>query len=252
MPVAVTAGLPSPETHGGDSPEPQALIQEADSRRNAAEAELAALGQVWQALQQTQAELESHSLSTPALALELDATQARLRTRENELSAEITRWEGARQEAERAAAELDELRRKLSDKVHELSETQAVAATWSARVAELEAEIEDLTGRATAAAHVLEVLATTRFAAPATETLPAPDVEAEASPPEHETAGSEAGFLYFVPNDESYDLVEREGAAPEVDEVVKVGELLYVVTKIGRSPLPSDARSCVFLAALQT
>jgi hypothetical protein len=245
--------LPQTETFVDDWFPPQKLIREADIRRRAAEAELAALGHVWQGLQQVQTELETHKLSSPTLTYELDATQARLRTRENELSAEITLWEGAREEAGRAADELDQLRRELSEKVHELSETQATAATWSARVAELEAEIEEITRRATAAAHVLEVLATTRFAAPTTEEFPPSDAADEPHPPhDNGQAGvSDAGFLYFVPKDESYELVEREGSPPEVDEVVKVGELLFVVTKIGRSPLPSDARSCVFLATLQ-
>jgi hypothetical protein len=61
------------------------------------------------------------------------------------------------------------------------------------------------------------------------------------------TAGV-ANHLLFVPLDDGYELVERDGAVPEVGATVDFGGQAWVVTKLGRSPLPFDERNCVFLA----
>ena len=191
------------------------------------------------------AELEARDLSTDSLANELEDTQARLRTREDQLSSEVSIWDEARREAERAGGQLAELRVRLEEKEHELSEASASAAAWTARAAELEAETDTLAGRVTAAAHVLEVLASTRFAANGA------DMTRQAAPGNgHGQKTVQTGVLYFVPQAEGYDLVERDGALPSVGETLEFGEQQFVVTKIGRSPLPFDRRSCVFLTAL--
>jgi DNA repair exonuclease SbcCD ATPase subunit len=227
-----------------------ALIAEADSRRRVAESELAAEreahAQVLRGLEQVRAELDARDLSTDSLARELEETQTRLRTREDELSAEDSIWDEARREAERAGGQLAELRVRLEEKEHELSEASASAAAWTARATELEAETDTLAARVTAAGHVLEVLASTRFAANGA------DMSRQATPGNghgQKTSG-QTGVLYFVPQAEGYDLVERDGALPSVGETLEFGEQQFVVTKIGRSPLPFDRRSCVFLTAL--
>ena len=227
-----------------------ALIAEADSRRRVAESELAAEreahAQVLRGLEQVRAELEARDLSTNSLAKELEDTQARLRTREDELSAEVSIWDEARREAERAGGQLAELRVRLEEKEHELSEASASAAAWTARASELEAETDTLAGRVTAAGHALEVLASTRFAANGA------DMTRQAVPGNGhgQKSSGQTGVLYFVPQAEGYDLVERDGALPSVGETLEFGEQQFVVTKIGRSPLPFDRRSCVFLTAL--
>jgi hypothetical protein len=227
-----------------------ALIAEADSRRRVAESELAAEreahAQVMRGLEQVRAELDARDLSTDSLAKELEETQVRLRTREDELSSEVSIWDEARREAERAGGQLAELRVRLEEKEHELSEASASAAAWTARAAELEAETDTLAGRVTAAAHALEVLASTRFAANGA------DMTRQVVPGNghgQKTSG-QTGVLYFVPQAEGYDLVERDGALPSVGETLEFGEQQFVVTKIGRSPLPFDRRSCVFLTSL--
>jgi hypothetical protein len=225
-----------------------ALIAEADSRRRGAEAELAAAreahAQVLRGLEQVRAELEARDLSTDSLANELEETQARLRNREDELSNEVATWEEARREAERCGGQLAELQSRFEEKQHELSEASASAAAWTARASELETETETLAHRVTAAVHAIEVLATTRFAANGA------DLMRQGLPGNGQKSSGQAGVLYFVPQAEGYDLVERNGALPSVGETLEFGEQPFVVTKIGRSPLPFDRRSCVFLTAV--
>jgi hypothetical protein len=60
----------------------------------------------------------------------------------------------------------------------------------------------------------------------------------------------QAGVLYFVLEGDGYDLVERDGPLPSDGAALEFGDQRFVVTKLGRSPLPFDRRSCVFLTAL--
>ena len=59
----------------------------------------------------------------------------------------------------------------------------------------------------------------------------------------------EGPLLAFVPNGDGYSLHELNGVAPVVGEPVlfpdRDGE--FVVTRIGRSPLPRDGRRCAYL-----
>jgi hypothetical protein len=63
---------------------------------------------------------------------------------------------------------------------------------------------------------------------------------------EAETPGA---FLAFVPLDQGYSLQEILGSPPAVGEPMAVanGDAEFVVTRIGRSPLPLDRRPCVYL-----
>ena len=65
-----------------------------------------------------------------------------------------------------------------------------------------------------------------------------------------QTGSAPSGVLYFVPNAEGYDLVERDGGLPQVGAAMEFEGQEFVVTKIGRSPLPFDRRNCVFLTAV--
>jgi hypothetical protein len=55
--------------------------------------------------------------------------------------------------------------------------------------------------------------------------------------------------LLFVSKPSGYELVERDGEAPEPGSEVEVGEdgLRFFVSKIGPSPLPQDERACAYL-----
>lgn len=53
-------------------------------------------------------------------------------------------------------------------------------------------------------------------------------------------------YLVFVWSPSGYALEEREGEPPKVGDEVEVGDRRLRVTKVGVSPLPGDARPCVF------
>jgi hypothetical protein len=55
------------------------------------------------------------------------------------------------------------------------------------------------------------------------------------------------GYLLFVPSSKGYRLEERDGPAPERDERVEVDGSAFVVSRVGASPLPLDARPCAYL-----
>lgn len=239
--------------------EPAALIQETDERREAMESRLAALGPILEGLERVQSDLVEHELCSPLLAHELTATQQRLIARSGELSAEITMLKETREEIERTAGLLEELRSELAGKIHELTELRATAAIWTNRVADIEAEVESLTARANKASHDLNVLVDTRVATPAieavTETHAPHAIEFMETPvPSEEAAPATRpvdadGHILFVPGEDGYELVEQIGAAPGVGEFIDVDDQRWVVTKIGRSPLPFDDRDCAFLTA---
>jgi hypothetical protein len=55
--------------------------------------------------------------------------------------------------------------------------------------------------------------------------------------------------VLFVPTATRYLLVERDGPVPPAGEELEVGDSprRFVVTKIGRAPLPGERRPCAFL-----
>jgi hypothetical protein len=61
-----------------------------------------------------------------------------------------------------------------------------------------------------------------------------------------ETNGS-GGYLLFVWSPAGYRLVEQQGEPPLVGSEVEDGERRYRITKIAPSPLPGDARPCLYL-----
>jgi hypothetical protein len=55
------------------------------------------------------------------------------------------------------------------------------------------------------------------------------------------------GYLLFVSTPQGYQLHEREGDAPAVGSEVDEDGTRFRVAKVGPSPLPGDARICVYL-----
>jgi hypothetical protein len=54
--------------------------------------------------------------------------------------------------------------------------------------------------------------------------------------------------LLFVTKPSGYELLERDGAAPEPGTEVEVDEgARFTVIKVGPSPLPQDDRACAYL-----
>jgi hypothetical protein len=61
---------------------------------------------------------------------------------------------------------------------------------------------------------------------------------------------SAGNHLLFVSKPSGYELVERDGEAPEAGSEVELEEgARYTVIKIGPSPLPEDGRACAYLQA---
>jgi len=60
-------------------------------------------------------------------------------------------------------------------------------------------------------------------------------------------AGSAGRHLLFAPATAGYVLLEREGEPPPVGGRVALGDRIYAVAKVGRSPLPDDARPCAYM-----
>jgi hypothetical protein len=57
------------------------------------------------------------------------------------------------------------------------------------------------------------------------------------------------GHLLFLQFERGYELLERDGGPPATDarlELEDFPDAVFVVTTVGRSPLPNDRRSCVF------
>jgi hypothetical protein len=77
---------------------------------------------------------------------------------------------------------------------------------------------------------------------------PAPNLSRRAKSPEV-LAG---GHVLFVPTPEGYALLARDGEAPTPGTSLMMPEReeAFVVTKVGASPLPGDARPCAFLQPL--
>ena len=75
---------------------------------------------------------------------------------------------------------------------------------------------------------------------------PAEAEAAEADPPAP-AAEPTVTHLLFVPGPHGYRLAERSGERPEVGATVAEEGSTYVVSRLGRSPLPGDPRTCAFL-----
>jgi hypothetical protein len=56
-------------------------------------------------------------------------------------------------------------------------------------------------------------------------------------------------YLVFVTKPTGYELHEREGDPPKQGETLELDGRRYVVAKLAGSPLPGDARRCVYLLA---
>jgi len=222
-----------------------ALLAELAARRRVADQELAAErdahADLLRGLDELRAQLEARDLSTDRLAQELQEAEARLRGRDEELSAQAAIWEEAYREAEHAATQMAELRERLEAKNQELSESRATAEHWAGRVAALEAEADALAAGVASASQTVH----TFLDAGETPATPPPAGQHDVEP--DQDADVQPVVLCFVPDEEGHELVEYDGAVPSVGETLDLATGRFVVTKVGRSPLPHDERSCVFL-----
>jgi hypothetical protein len=230
-PAVLASGLEELPVH------PRALIREADARRLAAESKLAALGHIWQGLEQVHEDLEAHELCTLPFAHELEATQERLTAQGDALSAEIALLKQAREQIESTAQELDQLRSVLREKMHQLAELRATASMWTTRVDNQEAEVEALTTRADNAAAILSAFAATQLDAHALEDVTRQFGHADDLPPSEATsplpAATGGGYLQLVP--EGAEPIDG-GDPPAADETVAGAAAWFEYSSGGAEP----------------
>ena len=84
-------------------------------------------------------------------------------------------------------------------------------------------------------------------AAPEPEPVPEPEPEAEPAAGQPEAQPEAGGFLVFVSTPNGYALREGEGEPPAAGNRLNVDGVDHAVAKLGRSPLPGDARRCAYL-----
>lgn len=68
--------------------------------------------------------------------------------------------------------------------------------------------------------------------------------------PSASAAGAPRSHLVFAQFEQRWEIVERDGALPEPNvmlELPEISKARFVVSRVGHSPLPNDARRCVFV-----
>jgi hypothetical protein len=142
-------------------------------------------------------------------------------------------------------SELDERQADLTELSTELGEREA-------RVKETEAELEERRRELGAVELKRAALERREVSLAEREAAVAAREEAQAADvfrgPALERRPLEGPHLLFLPG-ERYALTERTGSVPEPGASVLHDGAAYVVARVGRSPLPEDARPCVFLTS---
>ncbi len=120
-------------------------------------------------------------------------------------------------------------RREVGRLESQLSEVAPVTALLDEADRELAARTDELAELTLELEHVRGLLAERAAASPVEEIV--------------------AGHILFRPGAGGYELAERPGPAPDVGTVEDVDGERFLVTRIGRSPLPADRRRCAYLEA---
>jgi hypothetical protein len=64
------------------------------------------------------------------------------------------------------------------------------------------------------------------------------------------TSAQAAGYTLFVPGSRGYEIVDRDGFAPDLGAMVILADERFVVEGTRRSPLPFDTRPCLVLSSI--
>jgi hypothetical protein len=197
------------------------------------------------------AELEHELQERPAAAEagtgQLDAEIVALRDRVEAVESEL------REECENHAAtreQLDETIAGLAKTTAKLHDTEAASAEIAVRAARLSEEQAAVAETRLAAldarlAEELAVSAETRRVL----ALARAELAARGAAAGDLDQPSFADYLCFAPGKKGYRLVPASGAMPGVGDRHQLHAAEYVVTRVGRSPLPSDPRRCAYLQA---
>ena len=173
------------------------------------------------------AELDERHAELAALALDLRTRAEKVRADERDIA--VRKQELGAVELRRAAVERRE--KVATDREAALEQIAAGLASRERNLAEAE-RTNVVTGR---------------------EELPSPAPNlASVGPPtegDDSVGTDDAGHILYVPGD-GYRIVECDGRVARVDARVAVGGREFVVTRVGRSPLPGDRRPCAYLEPL--
>jgi hypothetical protein len=169
----------------------------------------------------------------------LDRLNSQLVERDQRLSQLLERLDHHERELQRLRSDEGEREAALARAVAELAERQGLLLASDKRVAALAEQLE-------------AVRATLRTA---DGSAGRNDVAAERETAHYATAqlGEETTHLCFVPLAGSYTLVERSGPLPKPGDQISDREYdgrRFVVSRVGRSPLPLDERMCAYLQPL--
>lgn len=185
-------------------------------------------------LDQRHAQLSALSTETIRREAELEKVEQALEERRQELGAvELRRAAVERREATLSSqqGELELIRDELAARVADAEER---VSDLDRRRAEIEQRSAELSARALELDAIAEEFAELERSAAEREPVPA-------GPSYDHTA-----HVLLVPGS-TYRLVHREGSPPTSGDRLLVDERDYVVTRVGRSPLPGDHRGCAFL-----
>jgi hypothetical protein len=196
---------------------------------------------------QVERELQERLASAEAGSGQLDAEIVALRDRveavESELREECENHAATREQLDETIAGLA----KTTAKLHDTEAASAEIAVRAARLSEEQAAVAEtrlaaldarLAEELAASAETRSVLALAR-AELAARGATAGDLEQPTF----------ADYLCFAPRKKGYRLVPASGAMPGVGDRHQLHGAEYVVTRVGRSPLPSDPRRCAYLQA---
>jgi len=64
---------------------------------------------------------------------------------------------------------------------------------------------------------------------------------------QHNPAPAVDGWVALVPSPEGYRLLQRAGQPPEQGAALELDDGVFVVLRLGPSPLPGDRRRCAYL-----
>lgn len=196
---------------------------------------------------QLEHELQERLSAAEAGAGQLDAEMVALRDRVEAVESEL------REECENHAAtreQLDETIAGLAKTTAKLHDTEAASAEIAVRAARLSEEQAAVAETRLAAldarlAEELAVSAETRRVL----ALARAELAARGAAAGDLEQPSFADYLCFAPRKKGYRLVPASGAMPGVGDRHQLHGAEYVVTRVGRSPLPSDPRRCAYLQA---
>ena len=131
-----------------------------------------------------------------------------------------------------ASRELDDLRNAVAERDRELEDAERARARLDETLANREAQL--VQERAAVAVLRSRVII-------ADDPLATDEVAGE------EARGAIAGHVEYAPFPEGYRLIASDEPSPRPGDVVDVEGHSFLVTRVGRSPLPADARPCAFL-----